>query len=111
VSALEGLRRDYRVAFLRHLARREEAALARGYELGRSVMTRGVGLLELAQVHHEIFAEVLRDSRAEDADEVVAAASEFFLEVLAISDMAQRSFLAGRRAPPPDAPGPGRGAG
>jgi S-adenosylmethionine:diacylglycerol 3-amino-3-carboxypropyl transferase len=111
MTVLDDLRRDYRVAFLRHLARREEAALARGYELGRSVLTQGVGLLELAQVHHEVFAETLRDSRAEDVDEVIAAASQFFMEVLATSDMAQRSFLDSRRGLPPDAPGPRPGNG
>ena len=36
MSALEGLTRDYRVACLRYLPRREEAALRSGYELGRS---------------------------------------------------------------------------
>jgi len=38
--------------------------------------------------------------------EVATAASELFLEVLATYDMAQRGFLDGRTAPPPDAPGP-----
>ncbi len=96
MSVREDLTRDYRVAFLTYLPRRGEAALARGYELGRSVVTRGVSILELAQVHHEVFLEVLRDTRPEDLPEVAAAASEFFLEVLATFDMAQRSFLDGR---------------
>ena len=46
-----------------------------------------------AQVHHEVFLEVLRDTRPEDLARVASAASEFFVEVLATYDMTQRSFL------------------
>ena len=96
MTALEGLRRNYRVAFLRYLPRREEAALARGYELGRAAVTEGLSILELAQIHHEVLIEALRETPAEDLGQVATAASEFFLEVLATFDMAQRGFLDGR---------------
>ncbi|WP_448613411.1 phosphatase RsbU N-terminal domain-containing protein [Modestobacter sp. URMC 112] len=96
MTGLEGLRRNYRVAFLRYLPRREEAALARGYELGRAAVTEGLSILELAQVHHEVLLEALRETPAEDLGQVATAASEFFLEVLATFDMAQRGFLDGR---------------
>lgn len=95
MSRLENLARDYRAAFLRYLPRREEAALHRGYELGRSAVTNGLSILDLAQVHHDVFLEVLRDTSSEDLTQVATAASEFFLEVLATYDMAQRSFLEG----------------
>ncbi len=93
---LDDLVRDYRVAFLHYLPRHEEAALARGYELGRAAVAEGLSVLELARVHHQVFLEVLRDTRPEELSEVAAAASEFFLEVLATFDMAHRSFLDGR---------------
>jgi hypothetical protein len=105
MTALDDLVRDYRVAFLHYLPRHEEAALARGYELGRSAVTQGVSILELARVHHEVVLEVLRETPQQDVPAVATAASEFFLEVLAPFDMAQRSFLEGRTAPR-DAPGP-----
>ncbi len=92
-SGLEDLKRDYRVAFLQYLPRRGEAALARGYELGRSAVTDGRSILELARIHHEVLLEALRESPADELTEVATAASEFFLEVLATFDMAQRSFL------------------
>jgi hypothetical protein len=47
-------------------------------------------------VHHEILTEVLKDTLAEEVVEVATAASEFFLEVLATYDMAQRGFLGDR---------------
>ena len=96
MSGLEDLERDYRVAFLQYLPRREEAALARGYELGRSAVTEGRSMLELARIHHEVLLEALRETPTEDLPHVATAASEFFLEVLATYDMAPRGYLEGR---------------
>ena len=96
MTGLEDLTRDYRVAFLQYLPRREEAALARGYELGRTAVTEGRSILELARIHHEILLEALRETPPDEVGPVATAASEFFLEVLATFDMAQRSFLDGR---------------
>ena len=95
-TGLEDLKRDYRVAFLQYLPRREEAALARGYELGRSAVTEGRSILELARIHHEVLLEALRETPAEELSHVATAASGFFLEVLATFDMAQRALLDGR---------------
>jgi hypothetical protein len=92
VSALDDLSRNYRAAFLRYLPRREEAPLHEGYELGRRAVAEGISLLELARVHHEVFLEVLRDTRSDDLTKVATAASEFLLEVLATYHMAQRGF-------------------
>jgi hypothetical protein len=93
MTKLVDLTRDYRAAFLRYLPRREEPALHTGYELGRSAVTDGLSILDLAQIHHEVFLEVLIDTPSEDLARIATAASEFFLEVLATYDMAQRSFL------------------
>ena len=88
----DGVRRSYRAAFLRYLARHEEAALHAGYEIGRSAVVEGLSILHLAQVHHEVLLEVLRDTRSEELSDVAAAASEFLVEVLATFDMAQRAL-------------------
>ena len=93
MTGLEQLTRDYRVAFLQYLPRREEAGLARGYELGRKAVADGLSILELARIHHEIFLEVLRETPPAELPDVATAASEFLVEVLATFDMAQRSFL------------------
>lgn len=91
MASLEDVRRDYRTAFLRYLPRRDEAALHAGYELGRSAVVDGLSILDLAQLHHEVFLEVLRDTSSEDLGGVATAASEFLVEVLATYDMSQRS--------------------
>jgi len=95
VNELDALTRDYRTAFLRYLPRREEAALTRGYELGRGAVTAGVSILDLTRIHHEILLDVLRDTRAEEIIDVASAAAEFLLEVLATYDMTQRRLLSG----------------
>lgn len=92
MTSLEALARNYRAAFLRYLPRREEAALHTGYELGRCAVAEGISILELARLHHDIYLEVLLDSRSDELIRVATAASEFFLEVLATYDMTQRAF-------------------
>jgi len=92
VSAVTDLRRNYRAAFLQYLPRREEAALHKGYEIGRNAVAGGISLLELAQVHHEVLLDVLRDTRTDELPAVAEAASEFLLEVLATHHMAQRDL-------------------
>ncbi len=93
MNPLQRLTRDYRTAFLRYLPRREEAPLHTAYELGRAALGDGISLLELAQVHHEVFYEVLRDTPADELGRVNTAASEFLLEALSAYDMVQRSLL------------------
>ncbi len=92
MTALDDLALDYKVAFLRYLPHRNEAAARSGYELGRSAVTNGHSLLDLARIHHETLLEVLRDTPTQDLTQVATAASEFFLEVLATYDMAHRRF-------------------
>jgi Phosphoserine phosphatase RsbU, N-terminal domain len=86
------LLRDYRAAFLRHLARREESVLNAGYEIGRGALAGGLSLLEVVRVHHDVLIEVLRDSPTDEGPLVADAASDFLLEVLGSYDMAQRGF-------------------
>ena len=90
MTALDDLLRDYRAALLRYLPRREEAALATGYELGRAAVARDVSLLDVVRVHNDVLAEVLRDTPDDDRDRVATAAAEFLPEVLSTYDMSQR---------------------
>jgi hypothetical protein len=99
MTDLPRLAADYRVAFLRYLPRREESALATGYELGRSSVACGISVLELARIHHEVLREVLEDTPAAEVADVATAASDFLLEVLAAYDVAQQSFRARADAP------------
>jgi hypothetical protein len=90
VRSQEDLLRDYRVAFLRHLARREETSLHAGYRLGRAALEAHLGVLEVVRVHHDVLIEALGAGPADEAPAVAAAASDFLLEVLASYQMTQR---------------------
>jgi hypothetical protein len=90
MTTVGDLARDYRAAFFRHLARRDESGLNAGYELGRSALSADVSLLDVVRVHHDVLVEVLRDSPADEVPVVAEAASDFLLEVLASYDMSRR---------------------
>ena len=95
MTELADVRRDYRTSFIRYLVRRDEAPLHTGYVLGRTAVAEGMSILDLAQLHHEVLIEVLEDTPAGELNGVATRASEFFVEVLATYEMAQRGFLAG----------------
>jgi len=95
----EELERNYRVAFLRYLPRREEAPLRAAYEIGRSAVIEGITILELAELHHQVLLEVIEHTPEAELARVTPGASEFFLEVLATYDMTQRSLLEQQRPP------------
>ena len=99
----EALARNYRAALVGAVSRRSEATLHRGYELGREALADGVSVLELARMHHECLVELLGDTAPAEVPAVAVAASEFFLEILATMDMAQRADLEGRRGRTPPA--------
>ena len=90
MTAREALLRDYRAAFLLYLSRHEEVALHTGYQLGRGALAGGRSLLEVVQVHHEVLAEVLRDSPGDPVPLITRSAADFLAEVLASYDMARR---------------------
>ncbi|MBM6405387.1 hypothetical protein JQN72_14165 [Phycicoccus sp. CSK15P-2] len=85
----DDLVRDYRAAFLRHLARRDEDSLAYGYALGRRALEGGAGLLDLVRAHHVVLAEV--SGPREDPAATTEAAAELLTEVLASYEMARRT--------------------
>jgi signal transduction histidine kinase len=70
-----------------------ESALRRAYEIGRQGIAQGVGLLELATVHHQALARILgRISRSARVQREVRRAGAFFAESLSAYEMAQRGF-------------------
>lgn len=101
MTALDVLARNYRAAFLHYLPRGEEAALHRGFELGRSAVADGLSLLEVVRVHHDVLLEVLRETPEPELPELAVAAAEFLLEVLATSEMTQRGYLESRHGSDP----------
>ena len=92
--SVDALRRDYRIAFLRYLPRRDETALALAYDIGRSAVADGTSVLVLTQIHHDVLREVVADSRPDEVDDLLQRGGEFVAEVLAAVEMIQRSLRA-----------------
>ncbi|HYY73214.1 MAG TPA: ATP-binding protein [Solirubrobacterales bacterium] len=69
-----------------------EAALARAYELGRKAVIDGLGVLEMAALHHEALrASALRPAASEDRAKVGEVAQAFFMESLSPFEMTHRA--------------------
>src|SRR5689334_18385916 len=86
---------DHRAEYGRALAEflrdpgREEASLW-AYEIGRRALADGIGLLELAMTHHEMFAHIMVGSTAAETAQAVSAAKLFFIEALAPFEMSRQ---------------------
>ncbi|HEV8269238.1 MAG TPA: histidine kinase dimerization/phospho-acceptor domain-containing protein, partial [Thermoanaerobaculia bacterium] len=68
-----------------------EDALMRAYQVGRSALKEGFGVLQLAAIHQEALVGVLlKMLTAKESQRIARGASEFFLESLAPFEMSQR---------------------
>jgi signal transduction histidine kinase len=71
----------------------DETALRRAYEIGRQGIAQGVGLLEMAAMHHEALARRLGCvTRSPGVEQEIQRAGDFFAESLSAYEMAQRGF-------------------
>src|SRR5713226_4979169 len=92
MSTLSGEFIDMYVAALNgYLAAGREEALQRAYELGRSALAQGVGVLELAAVHHVALGQVAQAAKGNMA-QLIATASQFEAEALSPFEMTHRGY-------------------
>ena len=73
-----------------------EAALAQAYELGRQAARHGIGVVEMAMVHHAALVQLLSASPERPA--LVIEASHFFAETLAAFEVSLGADVALRQA-------------
>lgn len=74
-----------------------EGQLRIAYELGRTAIAQELGVLELADAHHEALVAALRAERGGDEIErITRAAGDFFRESLSAFEMVQRGFREAR---------------
>jgi len=79
-------------AFRNYVSKPDEAALRDAYEIGRSALAEGVGVLDMAHVCSRVLAGVAVDgSMMRDAAWPIAA-ERFFAEALSPFEMAHRGF-------------------
>ena len=70
-----------------------EAALQEAYEAGRTAMTGGLGVAELAEVHHAALARVIQErAAAAELAQLLRAAESVMVESLSSFEMTHREF-------------------
>ena len=90
----------YRAALLDYLSGNGELGLACAYDLGRTGIDAGSGLLQIVRVHHEAVNAILEATPSADGClPTLYASEEFLMEALSIFDMASRDYLALLEAP------------
>ena len=94
MSAIQGdLQREYSDALRDYLARPNERALRRAYEMGRGALTNGSGVLGIAALHHQGLKEVMPDLSSEIEEALlIKRAEEVFIVSLMPFEMSHRSF-------------------
>jgi Stage II sporulation protein E (SpoIIE)/Phosphoserine phosphatase RsbU, N-terminal domain/GAF domain len=86
---LDRFEHAYVEAFHRYLAQPSEHGLHTAYELGRQAVSEELGLLDLSAVHHRAVASAVEGAERPDAQGVLEAATDFFLQALAAFEMVQ----------------------
>jgi hypothetical protein len=97
-SARNELRRSYATAFEAYLRSPNERTLRTAYELGREAVTRELGVLDLALVHHEALASALRAAEPDDVEQLARSAADFLLDSLSAFEMIRRAYTEARDA-------------
>jgi len=83
----------YRLALAAYVAREDEEALQRGYELGRRALNLGCGVVDVARLHQEAFVKLVGNGTPFLVSAPRAAAIETFLmEALSAFEVAHRGF-------------------
>jgi transcriptional regulator with GAF, ATPase, and Fis domain len=83
----------YRDGFDAYLRDRDEHALNRAYELGRSAVAEDLSVLDLAVAHQELILDRVRTSSdSTGRDDLIRAAGEFLLESVSAFEVLQRAL-------------------
>ncbi len=84
---------SYSTALREYLAQSDEAALQRGYEIGRGGLQSGLSAIELARVHHDTLVAIVSSAGpSADVPGMIRSAAQFFAESIGPYEMAMRGF-------------------
>ena len=87
--------RRYRAALLDYLLGNGETGLSNAYDLGRSAIEEGVGLLQIVRTHQRAVDGLLEAShRVPESLGRLRAAEDFLIETLSPFEMTYRGYVA-----------------
>jgi light-regulated signal transduction histidine kinase (bacteriophytochrome) len=89
---LQNLQREYAATLGNHLATADEALLHRAYELGRSALGEGLGVLDLVLLHHAALGAFADDGSLQLERQRLDRAAEFLAESLSPFEMSLRGY-------------------
>jgi GAF domain-containing protein len=93
MTEVERFREAYAAGLRGYLLVGGEGQLRIAYELGRTAVERELGVLELADAHHEaLVAAVRAEQGGDEIERVTRAAGDFLRESLSAFEMVQRGF-------------------
>ena len=89
----------YGEGFDAYLRDRDERALTRAYELGRSAVAQELSVLDLASIHQEtLLARLRSDPGSSSQEDMIRAAGDFFLEGVSAFEVVTRALQDAREA-------------
>jgi phosphoserine phosphatase RsbU-like protein len=87
--------RRYRAALLDYLLGSSETGLWHAYDLGRTALNEGLGLLQILPTHQRAVNAVLESTHNENESlKKLRAAEDFLLETLSPFEMTYRGYVA-----------------
>jgi signal transduction histidine kinase len=87
------LSRRYLATLQKYLTEGREAVLEEAFELGRTAIARGLGVLDMARIHEKAIEHLIRPMLVMEGQELVLKAKEtFLLEALSPFEAAHRGF-------------------
>ena len=92
-ATMPAMSERYEQALMEYLSTSDEVALLGGYELGRTALTEGYGILEMANFHASAVGNALnRPLTREERQRLLNAQTEFFMEAMSPFEMGHRAF-------------------
>lgn len=93
ITAVPTVEERYHSALLKFLADPDEVALLDGYDLGRSALSEGFGILDMATMHASAVADALnRPLTPAERERFLSGQTLFLMEALSPFEMGHRAF-------------------
>jgi PAS domain S-box-containing protein len=99
-NTLKELKKQYTSALMDYLEGGGEKALLHAHIIGRTAISKGLGILEIAEIHHQAMMTICRQKAVPpEIIQVIERTVNFFIENLPTFDMLERGYLEASNMP------------